>query len=445
MFPDRFVVAVALLSVIGCAHDEIALVSTGLLDDLAKIPQDATAFAETGSPPILEVDKQWLKEFEDYWYGPWKQTEPKICTAQEFSWATELFPKQSIFGPNLLEFSASRVEAITANAQLDQYPSQATYGITVRNTSMRALPSADPFFYDFRKAGEGYPFDYNQNSAVWSGTPLFLSHISQDGRFIAAESPYTCGWIDSRDIATVDGEFVAKYRSTNLAAIRQDRIPISSDRTGFLFQGRIGMLLPMTTRDETGVHLLAPVANASRRASMTHVRLLDRDAAPFPLPFSEDQLAKVINEILGQPYGWGGLGGYRDCSSTILDVFLPFALPLPRNSRRQAGAGKNVTIEHLSLAEKREHILATAVPFRTILNLDGHNMLYLGVFEGSPAAFHTIWGLRTGSADESSAGRYLIGKSVITSLSPGRELSELSRSGGDLLSRIRSFTLLGEQ
>ena len=221
-------VAVALLSVIGCASDEIALVLTGPLDDLAKIPQDATAFAETGGPPILEVDEQWLKEFEDYWYGPWKQTEPKICTAQEFSWATELFPKQSIFGPNLLEFSASRVEAITANAQLDQYPSQATYGITVRNTSMRALPSADPFFYDFRKAGEGYPFDYNQNSAVWSGTPLFLSHISQDGRFIAAESPYTCGWIDSRDIATVDGEFVAKYRSTDLAAIRQDRIPISS-------------------------------------------------------------------------------------------------------------------------------------------------------------------------------------------------------------------------
>ena len=445
MFPDRFVVAVALLSVIGCAPDEIALVSTGPLDDLVKIPQDATAFAETGGPLILEVDERRLREFEDYWYGPWKRTEPKVCTAEEFSWAAESFPKQSIFGPNLLEVSASRVEAVTANAQLGQYPSRAAYGITVRNTSMRALPSADPFFYDFRKAGEGYPLDYNQSSAVWAGTPLFLSHISQDGRFLAAESPYACGWIDSRDIAYVDEEFVSKYRSANLAAVRRDRIPISSDQTGFLFQGRIGMLLPIAKRAETSVHLLAPVADANRRASVTHVRLLDRAAAPVPLPFSEDQLAKVINEILGQPYGWGGLGGYRDCSSTILDVFLPFALPLPRNSRSQAGAGKNVTIEHLSLAEKREYILAAAAPFRTILNLDGHNMLYLGVFEGSPVAFHTIWGLRTESADESRAGRYLIGKSVITSLSPGREISELSRSRGDLLSRIRSFTLLGEQ
>ena len=67
MSPDRFVVAVALLSIIGCAPDEIALVSTGPLDDLVKIPQDVTAFAETGGPPILEIDGQQRKEFKDYW------------------------------------------------------------------------------------------------------------------------------------------------------------------------------------------------------------------------------------------------------------------------------------------------------------------------------------------------------------------------------------------
>ena len=444
MSSGRFMAVAAFLSIIGCASNEIALVSTGPLDDLANIPQDATVFAEAGGPPILEVDERWLRKFEDYWYGPWRRTEPKICTAEEFSWAAESFPKRSIFGPNLLEISASRVEAVAANAQLAQYPSRAEYGITIRNTSMRALPSADPFFYDFREAGEGYPFDYNQNSAVWAGTPLLLSHISQDGRFLAAESPYTCGWIDSRDIAYVDEEFMEEYRSSSLAAVRRDWIPISSGQGGFLFQGRIGMLLPLETRSETGLHLLAPVADTRGRAAMTTVYLSDRDAAPVPLPFSEDQLAKVINEIMGQPYGWGGLGGYRDCSATILDVFLPFALPLPRNSRSQAKAGRNVNLEQLSLDEKRERILARAVPFRTILNLNGHNMLYLGAFEGSPVAFHTIWGLRTESEDESNFGRYLIGKSVITSLSPGREIGELSPSKGDLLSRIRSFTLLGE-
>ncbi|MCY4598100.1 MAG: hypothetical protein OXC19_25290, partial [Bryobacterales bacterium] len=61
-----------------------------------------------------------------------------------------------------------------------------------------------------------------------------------------------------------------------------------------------------------------------------------------------------------------------------------------------------------------------------------------------PVAFHTIWGLRTESADGSSSGRYLIGRSVITGLSPGLEISTLSRSRGDLLSRITSFTVLDE-
>lgn len=440
-----FAVTIALLSAAGCVSEEVALLATGPLDDLERIPQDAMAFAHVDGSWPLEFDESQFEKFEDYWYGPWDQIEPKVCTPAEFGWAAASFPKHPIFGPNLLEVSASRLEAVTANARLVRYPSQAARGITLRNTSMRALPSADPFFRDFRKAGEGYPFDYNQNSAVWAGTPLFLSHVSQDGRFFAAESPYTCGWIDSRDVARVDDGFVATYRSANLAAVRRDRLPIVSEGSGFLFEGRIGMLLPTVKRAEPGVHLLVPVADKYRRASMTHVRVSDRSAARVPFPFSPEEVAKLINEILGQPYGWGGLGGYRDCSSTILDLFLPFALPLPRNSGQQADAGRNVTIEHLLPAEKRELILAAAVPFRTILNLSGHNMLYLGALEGSPVAFHTIWGLRTESADASSSGRYLIGKSVITSLSPGREITELSRSRGDLLKRIKSFTLLGEQ
>jgi hypothetical protein len=69
----------------------------------------------------------------------------------------------------------------------------------------------------------------------------------------------------------------------------------------------------------------------------------------------------------------------------------------------------------------------------------------LGTFEGEPIAFHTIWGLRTASPDESGVGRYVIGKSVITTLSPGLEIDTLSRASGNLFERIDSFTLLGRE
>lgn len=442
----RLVVVVTLVAGVSCGPARVPLISTGPLDDLVRIPQDATAFSESGDRPMLQVDEDWIETFEAYWYGPWERTEPAVCKASSFGWAAESFSKKPVFGPSLLRLSTSQVEAVVANARLDEFPSRSEYGIAVRNTALRALPSAEPFYFDYREAGEGYPFDYNQNSAVWAGTPLFLTHVSRDGRFVGAESPYTCGWIDARDVALVDAEFMAAYRRPRLAALRRDRIPISGEPGGFLFEGRIGMLLPLVDGAEAGgVRLLAPVADASRRAALSQVRLPERDAAPIPFPFSQDRLAELINQIVGQPYGWGGLGGHRDCSSTVLDIFTPFGLPLPRNSRSQAGAGKNVDLAGLSPDEKRKRILEAAVPFRTLLNIRGHVMLYLGAFRGSPVAFHTIWGLRTASRDESSSGRFLIGKSVITSLSPGREIKELSPSRGDLLDRIDSFTLLGEE
>ncbi len=440
------VMALALAWGAACAPVRVPLISTGPLRDLVRIPQDATIFTEIGDRPILEVDGDRLKKFEAYWYGPWERTGPAVCREASFGWAAESFTRKPVFGPNLLRLSASQVEAVVANARLDEFPSRSEYGIAIRNTSLRALPSAEPFYFDFREAGEGYPFDYNQNSAVWAGTPLFLTHLSRDGRFVGAESPYTCGWIDARDVATVDEEFMSAYRRPRLAALRRDRVPVSGDPGGFLFEGRVGMLLPVADGAETGViRLLAPVPDESRRASLSLVRLTEEDAAPIPFPFSQNRLAELINQIMGQPYGWGGLGGHRDCSSTVLDIFLPFGLTLPRNSRSQAGAGKKVDLSDLSTDEKQKRILEAAVPFRTLLNIRGHVMLYLGAFRGSPVAFHTIWGLRTASRDESSTGRFLIAKSVITSLSPGIEIRTLSRTRGDLLDRIDSFTLLGEE
>ena len=433
-----------LLSVAGCTSKPNPLVSTGPLKDLARFPQDAAAYLPAEGIPEFGSNQRRREVLTEYWYSPWARDEPGTCTPEEFGWAAASFLSQPTFGPNLLEVPAPALESVIASAALDSYPSQSLRAIAVRNAALRALPSNDPFFRDFRRAGEGYPFDYNQNSAVWAGTPLFLTHHSLDRRFVAVETPYTCGWIDTRDIAFVDEEFVSSYRARDLAAILRDRVPIASEETGFLFEGRLGLLLPLDVVGQSETRLMAPVADGSRRALLAPVVVPSRDVASVPLTFSGESVAQVINEIVGQPYGWGGLGGYRDCSSTLLDVFLPFGLPLPRNSSQQAVAGETVSLEGLGPAGKEERIVAAAAPFRTILSMPGHVMLYLGTFEGTPAAFHTIWGLRTESSNGSNPGRHVIGRSVITSLSPGWELPALAPGNGDLLGRIESFTLLGE-
>ena len=35
-------------------------------------------------------------------------------------------------------------------------------------------------FYDPTQLGEGFPFDYNQNSAIKINTPIMVSHLSKD-------------------------------------------------------------------------------------------------------------------------------------------------------------------------------------------------------------------------------------------------------------------------
>jgi hypothetical protein len=46
--------------------------------------------------------------------------------------------------------------------------------------------------------------------------------------------------------------------------------------------------------------------------------------------------------MLHEPYGWGELGGGRDCSRLIMDVFDSFGIVMPRNSKFQAMLGKSL-------------------------------------------------------------------------------------------------------
>ena len=57
--------------------------------------------------------------------------------------------------------------------------------------------------YDPAKAGEGFPFDYFQNSALWPGTPLLITHASRDGAWLFAEAGMVAGWVPAQDVAFV--------------------------------------------------------------------------------------------------------------------------------------------------------------------------------------------------------------------------------------------------
>lgn len=164
------------------------------------------------------------------------------------------------------------------------------------------------------------------------------------------------------------------------------------------------------------------------------------EVSPFPLPLTGWNVSRIGGELMGQPYGWGGFLGKRDCSATVRDLLSPFGIWLPRNSAAQARAGTFVSFEGMGRAEKEETLLRDGVPFATLVAMRGHIMLYVGERGGRPLVLHNTWGLRT--REEGKEGRHIIGKTVITTLTPGRGLRDLDPERGFLVDRVTGMTLL---
>jgi cell wall-associated NlpC family hydrolase len=66
-----------------------------------------------------------------------------------------------------------------------------------------------------------------------------------------------------------------------------------------------------------------------------------------------DRLASVARHFLGLPYRWGGMSERRgmDCSGLIKALFAKLNIELPRTSREQFLAGREVPLEDLQAGD----------------------------------------------------------------------------------------------
>jgi len=427
----------------GCAKGPLP---QGPVRDLLDLSQDPAAYLypDTADEPLFgELQARSLaREFVAAHFAPWHRSWPVNDAAKVFD-GLKSFDCSKMFGETRQPRTPDWLAAMKRRSIPEGYPNARLRAISVANTSMRVLPTDEPAFLNFYQAGEGYPFDYLQNSAVWAQTPLFVSHFSDDGAWALCESRFAYGWIPVADIAMVDDAFVRTFEQADLLALTADRVPLYDDFGLFRFEGRIGMVLPRIGDGQGSYEALIAVRDALGRAQLGRTRLTACEAAPFPLAPTPATLAALARELMGQPYGWGGMYGHRDCSAMVMDLFAPLGLDLPRNSSQQAKAGRYLSLEGLSLQDKTQRILALAQPWRTLFWMPGHIVLYIGQDGqegGRPMILHTTWGVKTKA--HGAEGRRFIGATVITTLEPGAELLELAKPEGVLLYRIKGMTLL---
>jgi hypothetical protein len=406
------------------------------------VPQRASQAVPVSDELLLPLAEQVAQHerLVERFFAPWHQAGASL-SAQDMSWGVRSLGGKQGYAENLQPYPQDRWVHVVALQDLPNYPSMSVPAITVRNTALRVLPSSRPFFLNPALPGEGFPFDYFQNSALWLGTPVLITHASLDRAWYFAETAMASGWVRSEDLALADAAFCARYEPGALVALRKDETSLV--RAGqFLGQTHVGAIFPLHSQSSQGFTVRVPVRGAAGQAIMALADLGYHQASLMPVPLTSRAVAELADAMSGQLYGWGGMFENRDCSSTMRDLFLPFGIWLPRNSSQQARSGsEQVSLEGLDASSKLHLIRTQGVPFASLIWLPGHIGLYLGLDgRGEPLLLHNIWGVRT-MLPGGGEGRAVAGRLVISTLRPGEERDDVRRDA--FLDRLRTLTIVG--
>jgi cell wall-associated NlpC family hydrolase len=433
-------VTVAVLVLGACA----SLPRNAEIRDVRTLPQKVSFYLDpaTEDRPLLPPGRQsrLADAFLERYFTPWKCREPLTSKEKAF-WAIDEFRGKPLYGENQRPLGSQWAELVR-QSDMEDFPSLDLRGITVGNVSLRAMPTRLPAFRDPSSPGEGFPFDYFQNSALPANTPLHVVHRSRNGAWLFVETAAVFGWLPAGEVAMVDEAFVRSFSSGAYLVLTRDDVPVPAGDGSPLFVGKLGTIFPLVDGHPGDWKAWAAVMDENRHGVLKQVRLTPKEAAIFPLPLTPGALASLADGIMGRPYAWGGLYQERDCSATVRDLFIPFGLWLPRNSAKQARAGRVISLENLTPEEKEEVVGSQGVPFLTLLWMRGHVMLYLGKYRGRPLVLQNLWGIKIRHW-WGGEGRQVVGRVVITTLSPGLELPDIALPEGDLRWKLKGMTLLG--
>ncbi len=397
--------------------------------DMKNIPQDPFYYARQIKPFSKQEQLKLDRRYNEMYFKPWDLHTLDI-PEDELGWEERFVTKKPIYKENGDVIPPAVYEKWLENAAMSEVNSKKYKAITIRRTNVKALPTENAFYRDPHEVGEGFPFDYNQNSAYHINVPLFISHFSKDKRWAFVRGAYAFGWIDVRDLALVNDNFIKTFKNNNYAITIKDNLRIFNDAKPYSLV-KLGALFPVA---KDGKHYLIASRNEKGQASIAQLSIDTSDfIAKKPLDFTSDNVAKVAREFYSEPYGWGGSYECRDCSATTRDFMGVFGIFLPRNSSKQALEGIKIPIIGLDKPFKKQKIIQEAKPFRSLLYVPGHIVLYMGEYKGEPVIMHTYWGIR-----KNDMTKLITGRTIITTTEPGKERSD-TREESKLINTLQTI------
>ena len=395
----------------------------------------------------INIPTATRNEFVQNFFSPWESSSQDLIASlddfpgKDISYLEKYLKDDAWYGENKKPHKKGQRQQIVSNADAENFPNFQKKGIIIAHTDLRRIPTTRPGFDTYSKAGEGYPFDYFQETALWANTPVFIAHFSKDKQWSYVVSPYYKGWVSTHDVAVVDDNFIREWSSKSLCYPLSDDVTLQDTTSLYAVNSKIGMVLPYedVANSSDKIQVWYAHSDTYQNATILKSEVNREDFAFKKYPFDKGTLESLVAQLVGKPYGWGGMLENRDCSAMIRDLLGTYGIWLPRDSGDQVDTGNKFEMPE-SVEEKVKLIKEKGIPFLTILRKNGHNMLYVGNGpNGEPLILHAIWGLKTSYAnneledllntypiegihkeeDGTFKGRYIIGESVITSVYAG--------------------------
>lgn len=323
------------------------------------------------------------------------------------------------YGINFRPHSSVWITRIAHNINLSQFDHLHYHSdrraIAIDNLAVRALPTEDVLFYNYKLAGEGYPFDNLQMSSLWVGTPVYILGITQDQVWSLIISPDYIGWVKSDGLARTNDHFINVWvhaAQKQLAAIIRTQTSLLDVKGRLLFTAYVGSVFPTMENK-----LMVPIADSHQFAQIQPIAISKKNIVLMPFLPTAHHMAQVMQALIHRPYGWGNLYFYNDCSSELKNLLTPFGIWLPRHSSDQVYMGKLVDMSTASKAQRLSYLENNGHPFTTIVYIGNHVMMYIGNYPNPNSSNHepiamtyqNIWGLKP----TPPIRRAVIGKAVL--------------------------------
>lgn len=305
------------------------------------------------------------------------------------------------------------------------------FGFTNRYADQRILPVYSGLY----EAQGDVNFDELQNSSLDLGIPLAVLHESLDGKWLYVLSPTSAGWIEKNRVSFCGKGELEEYLSrAEFCVVTSPKSDIFFDPglTDYYDYARMGSRFPVgQIKDSAKVEIIIPCFQADGSLILRKAYLKKEDVNLGYLDYKPRVIIEQAFKMINCPYGWGGMYGEQDCSSFLQEVFATVGITLPRNSSAQAevGALLGKFEKQAGDQDKLKILRERAAGGITLLRLDNHIMLFLGLHDGQPYVIHDTWGFRQTSWRGDRAR--IINRVAVTGLGLGA-----GSSRGSLLKRI---------